>query len=525
MNETAALYLRLSKEDIDKLNEGDESASIQNQRLLLSEYAKRHGFTVITTYSDDDESGLYDSRPGFEKMIEDAKMGKFKVIIAKTQSRFSRNMEHIEKYLHHDLPMIGVRFIGVVDNTDTNDKGGKKARQVNGLVNEWYCEDLSANIRSVFAAKQIKGQFLGSSCPYGYQKDPQDHNHLVIDDYAASVVRRIFALYLQGYGKAKIGSILSNDGILIPTLYKQQILGINYKNSKLLDETRAWSYQTIHTILNNQVYIGDMVQNKCQKISYKDKKKKAMPRDQWIIKKGTHAPIIDADTFYTAQRMQKTRRRSVSAYENGIFSGMLFCAECKKAMGRNYARRGEKGFIGYICKTYKTAGKKFCSSHAIRADMLEKAVLQSIRSEAQKILRESDIDELKKFKIKNGQEIDFQHQIDVLTQKSEKIEKYKKGAFENQQDGLISMNDYIAYVNDYNAKQKDIQMEIQALQQQKEKAESLDTQHDEWEDAFKNYIDIDKLDRNIVVELIDHIDVRENGVIEIYYKFKNPYEQ
>ena len=132
---------------------------------------------------------------------------------------------------------------------------------------------------------------------------------------------------------------------------------------------------------------------------------------------------------------------------------------------------------------------------------------------------------MKKFKIKNGQEIDFQHQIDVLTQKSEKIEKYKKGAFENQQDGLISMNDYIAYVNDYNAKQKDIQVEIQALQQQKEKAESLDTQHDEWEDAFKNYIDIDKLDRNIVVELIDHIDVRENGVIEIYYKFKNPYEQ
>lgn len=274
MNETAALYLRLSKEDIDKLNEGDESASIQNQRLLLSEYAKRHGFTVITTYSDDDESGLYDSRPGFEKMIEDAKMGKFKVIIAKTQSRFSRNMEHIEKYLHHDLPMIGVRFIGVVDNTDTNDKGGKKARQVNGLVNEWYCEDLSANIRSVFAAKQIKGQFLGSSCPYGYQKDPLDHNHLVVDDYAASVVRRIFALYLQGYGKAKIGSILSNDGILIPTLYKQQILGINYKNSKLLDETRAWSYQTIHTILNNQVYIGDNGTNKARKSPIKIRKKR-----------------------------------------------------------------------------------------------------------------------------------------------------------------------------------------------------------------------------------------------------------
>lgn len=523
MNEMAALYLRLSKEDIDKINEGDESASIQNQRLLLSEYAINHGFTIVSIYSDDDESGLYDNRPGFEKMIMDAKAGKFKVIIAKTQARFSRNMEHIEKYLHHDLPLLGVRFIGVVDNTDTNDKGGKKARQVNGLVNEWYCEDLSANIRSVFTAKQLKGQFLGSSCPYGYIKDPIDHNHLIIDDYAANVVRRIYSLYLQGYGKAKIGSILSNEGILIPTLYKQQILGINYKNAKLLNETKTWSYQTIHSILNNQVYIGDMVQNKCQKISYKDKKKKVMPKEEWIIKKGTHEPIIDVDTFQTVQHMQKTRRRSVSAYENGIFSGLLFCADCKKAMGRNYARRGDKGFIGYICKTYKTAGKKFCSSHSIRTDALEQAVLQSIKLEARNILKESDVDELKKFEVKNGKEVDYQKQIDILIQKFQKIEKYKKGAFENQQDGLISKNDYLEYVKDYNKQQEEIQLEIETLQQQKEKAESLETQHDEWEDAFKDYINIDKLDRNIVLGLIERIDVHEDGLIEIHYKFNNPY--
>lgn len=523
MNEMAALYLRLSKEDIDKINEGDESASIQNQRLLLSEYAINHGFTIVSIYSDDDESGLYDNRPGFEKMIMDAKAGKFKVIIAKTQARFSRNMEHIEKYLHHDLPLLGVRFIGVVDNTDTNDKGGKKARQVNGLVNEWYCEDLSANIRSVFTAKQLKGQFLGSSCPYGYIKDPIDHNHLIIDDYAANVVRRIYSLYLQGYGKAKIGSILSNEGILIPTLYKQQILGINYKNAKLLNETKTWSYQTIHSILNNQVYIGDMVQNKCQKISYKDKKKKVMPKEEWIIKKGTHEPIIDVDTFQTVQHMQKTRRRSVSAYENGIFSGLLFCADCKKAMGRNYARRGDKGFIGYICKTYKTAGKKFCSSHSIRTDALEQAVLQSIKLEARNILKESDVDELKKFEVKNEKEVDYQKQIDILIQKFQKIEKYKKGAFENQQDGLISKNDYLEYVKDYNKQQEEIKLEIETLQQQKEKAESLETQHDEWEDAFKDYINIDKLDRNIVLGLIERIDVHEDGLIEIHYKFNNPY--
>ena len=185
-------------------------------------------------YSDDDESELYDDRPGFEEMIEDAKLGIFDVIIAKKQSRFSRNMEHIEKYLHHDLPNLGVRFIGVVDGVDTADTANKKSRQINGLVNEWYCEDLSENIRSSFRAKMKNGQYLGSSCPYGYIKDPDNHNHLIVDAYAAGVVRRIFKLYLEGYGKAKIGAILTEDGILIPTLYKQQVLGINYKNSKAM---------------------------------------------------------------------------------------------------------------------------------------------------------------------------------------------------------------------------------------------------------------------------------------------------
>ena len=202
----AVLYLRLSKEDLHKRKEGDDSISIKNQRLLLTEYALAKGYQIVNVYSDDDESGLYDNRPGFELMMEDARLGKFDLVIAKSQSRFSRNMEHIEKYLHHDFPLLGIRFIGVADYADTGNLGNKKARQINGLVNEWYCEDLSDNIRSVFKAKMKAGQFLGSSCPYGYRKDPENHNHLLVDAYAASVVRKIFALYLEGYGKGTIAS-------------------------------------------------------------------------------------------------------------------------------------------------------------------------------------------------------------------------------------------------------------------------------------------------------------------------------
>ena len=217
----AALYLRLSKEDKDKLIQGDDSASIRNQRLLLIDYALKRDYEIVGIYSDDDESGLFDTRPEFERMLRDAQAGRFDIVIAKSQSRFSRNIEHVEKYLHHDFPNMGIRFIGVVDGADTSDAGNKKSRQINGLVNEWYCEDLSANIRSAFKAKMKNGQYLGASCPYGYVKDPKNHNHLIIDEYAADVVRRIYRLYLQGYGKAKIGRILTEQGILIPTLYKR----------------------------------------------------------------------------------------------------------------------------------------------------------------------------------------------------------------------------------------------------------------------------------------------------------------
>ena len=230
MNNKAVLYLRLSKEDRNKVNKGDDSESIINQRIMLSDYAMRHNFQVVKIYSDDDESGLYEDRPGFSQMMQDAERGLFGTIIAKSQSRFTRNLEHSEKYLHHKLPLWGVRFIGVVDGVDENNK---MSRQVKGLTNEWYCETLSKNVRSVFLSKMNQGKFVGSSCPYGYMRDSEDHNHLIIDEYAASIVRKIFRLYLEGNGKAHIASILSSENILIPSLYKTRVLQQNYYNKSL----------------------------------------------------------------------------------------------------------------------------------------------------------------------------------------------------------------------------------------------------------------------------------------------------
>ncbi len=520
----AVLYLRLSKEDKDKLTKGDDSASIQNQRLLLTDYALQHDYRIIEVYSDDDESGLFDTRPEFERMIRDAKLGRFDIVIAKSQSRFSRNMEHVERYLHHDFPNLGIRFIGVVDGADTANTGNKKSRQINGLVNEWYCEDLSANIRSAFRAKMRDGQYLGASCPYGYVKDPKNHNHLVIDAYAADVVQKIYHLYLKGYGKAKIAKVLTEEGILIPTRYKREVLGVNYHNSRETKTTRNWTYQTIHTILNNEVYIGNVVQNKYNNLSYKDKRHVKQPEDQWIRVIGMHEAIIDRDTFQKVQERQKIRTKAVNAGSMvSLFSGIIFCADCKHALVRTYARRGGHEFTGYCCRTYKTQGKKACASHAVNYERLKETVLHSLQNEAEKILTPEDISRLGKLQYTDSIVTDCQVRFHHIEAEIERKEIYKKKTYQNYMDEIISKEEYLSYVKEFDASIADLKHNLKHMQKQLKEREKRDLAYNEWIEKFRNYIKVDELTREIVLELIEKIEVNADGSINIFYRFKNPY--
>lgn len=516
----AVLYLRLSKEDQDKLNKGDDSASIQNQRLLLTDYALEHDYEIVEVYSDDDESGLFDTRPDFERMLLDARLGKMDIILAKSQSRFSRNMEHIEKYLHHDFMNLGIRFIGVVDGADTANEENKKSRQINGLVNEWYCEDLSKNIRSAFQAKMRAGQFLGSSCPYGYIKDPKNHNHLIIDDYAANVVRRIYGLYLQGYGKAKIGKILSEEGVLIPSRYKREVLGIHYQNAHELNTTKNWSYQTIHTILNNEVYIGNIVQNKYRNLSYKEKKHIRQPKENWIRVENQHEPIIDDDMFKEVQKRQKIRTKSVNNGEKAsLFSGILICADCRHTMVRTYERRGEHKFIGYCCKTYKTQGKQFCQSHSIDYDSLKRAVLKAVKSEARQILTRDNLRELNQIELYDSLKSDYEEQIVRFEKAMEQQSRYKKLTYQNYMDALISKEEYLSYTKEYEERISVLQEKIQCLNGKVAKEAEVQAESDQWVAEFKNYINLNALTYDMVRELIEQIEVNQDGSVNIFYRF------
>lgn len=301
----AAIYSRLSVEDKNKANGEEESESIQNQNMMLREYAKKHGFIVYKVYSDDNCSGLCRERKGFCEMIEDAKKGYFDVVLCKTQSRFTRDMEVFEKYVHELFPLWGIRFISVVDNADSNVKGNKKARQINALINEWYSEDLSENIKMVLKRKMEQGEFVGAFACYGYQKSKEDRHKLVVDEAAADVVKRIFDWYVKGYGCTKIAKMLTEKGIMTPTMYKKT-KGMMFYNPNVKN-CNEWSRNTIKKILKNECYIGCLVQGKESKISYKNKKRIVVNKKDCVVIENNHEAIIDKTTFYNVQKLLESK--------------------------------------------------------------------------------------------------------------------------------------------------------------------------------------------------------------------------
>lgn len=382
--DVAALYCRLSKEDLDKLNEGDYSESIQNQKAILLAYAEEKGFAVYEVYADDDLSGMYDDRPAFKQMIRDAQKGKFNVIICKHQSRFTRDLETVEKYIHKYFVEWGIRFISITDNIDTDVKGNKKARQINGLMNEWYVEDLSDNIRTVFRRKMLDGQYLGSFACYGYKKDPLDRHKLVIDEPAAENVRLIYELYMNGFGTQKIARHLSERGILTPTQYKQKS-DPNFKNPNA-NHDGFWSVSTLRRILTNEAYIGTLVQGREKKVSYKSRKVVVTPKSNWIMVKNNHPAIIDEQVFLHVQKLVSERRKTRNIPEHSpdnsnthILAGKIHCMECGGLMVRNGK---SKDYISYYltCTVAKKSASKLCTPHYIRQDVVEEYVENSIRT-------------------------------------------------------------------------------------------------------------------------------------------------
>jgi len=509
-----AEYIRLSSEDGDK----QESDSVTNQRKLLKEYIDaREDFVLFDTYVDDGYTGTNFGRPAFQRMIHDIEAGKVNCVIVKDLSRFGRDYIETGRYLERWFPDMDVRFISVTDGIDSMKQTYDMLLPIKNIFNEQYARDISKKIQASVKVKQKAGEFIGAFACYGYKKSSVDKNRLVIDEYAAEVVTRIFSLYIQGNGKQKVAKILNEEGILCPAEYKK-VNGENYKNSNRLEGTTYWTYSTINKILHQEMYIGNMVQGtRHQRMRSKQCR---IDKENWIIVENTHEAIIDKETWLTAQNLLNRRTRELDLGSNqSIFSGFLKCGDCGRAMVKNFWQKadGSKSYSFY-CGTYKRNGKNLCTPHTLPLAMLEKIVLDDLKKIIQSVDDLRELIKARNLTVKKSSRI-ADNEENKIKAELERIKKLKKSMYEDYKEELITKEEFLAYREDYLKKEELYSKQLQSLKENKKITEREDILETPWLKKLLELREIDRLDRDIIIEMLDCITVYENRRLKISYNF------
>ena len=514
-----AIYCRLSEEDKNKQAETDDSCSIQNQKAMLTQYAQDMGWGVYCVYSDDDYAGADRRRPQFNRLLKDAEAKKFDIVLCKTQSRFTRELELVEKYIHGLFPLWGIRFISIVDNADTAIKGNKKSRQINGLVNEWYLEDMSENIRSVLKSRRENGFHIGAFALYGYKKDPNQKGHLVIDEEAAAVVREVFTLFSKGYGKTAIARMLNDRGVPNPTEYKR-LKGLRYKQPKAKNST-LWKYFAISNMLTNEIYIGNMVQGKYGSVSYKTKQNKPRPKSQWYIVEGTHEPIIDRELWDRVQKMIKERAKPFDVGTIGLFARKARCANCGYTL-RSSKNRGKH----YLQCSSRYVAKGACVGSFISVERLEQMVICELNRLIKEYLNKEDLESKIEFSNNlHSHKDSVLKNIDTYEKRVAQLSKGIRELYIDKVKGLVNEADFVELSKDFADDRNRLEKLIFDGYKQIEEIEAEMKACDNRKEIIERYTNIKHLSREMVEILIDYILVgkRIEGTrdvpIEIHWNF------
>lgn len=432
---STALYIRLSKAD-ERKGADRFSESIENQKIVLHEYidSRINEFNLYKEYIDDGISGTDDlKRPAFMEMINDLKAGRINCIIVKDLSRFARNYIQAGEYMQNTFQLYPTRFIALFDNVDVADGEFDMNAVFKNVLNEDYSRRLSKNLISTFKIRASKGQFIGAFASYGYKRDPENKNHLIIDEAVSGNIKFIFEEFLNGVGKNTIAKKLNDMQIVCPSAYKKR-QGLNYQNYKKLESTNSWTYSTVQRILQNRVYCGDLVQHKTNHSKFKPK---IMPTqyspENWVIAEDSHEPIIDKETFNKVQERLKTATRDINFTQNiSIFAGHLKCGDCGRAMAKIQNKYKDKVSTRYVCRSYKSNGEttKICSAHSINEDILKEHIIAVLNQQIEKYKNlEKTLSERKDKKVKNkSSEIELR--IKELQKALEKINMQIDGYYD-----------------------------------------------------------------------------------------------
>lgn len=517
--EKAAIYCRLSDEDRNKRFASDDSNSIANQKAMLLQYAKEQQWEVYRIYSDDDYAGADRNRPAFNSLLADAQAKRFDIVLCKTQSRFTRELELVEKYIHGMFDVWGIRFVSIVDNADTANKGNKKSRQINGLMNEWYLEDMSENIKSVLTVRRQNGYHIGAFALYGYKKDPAQRGHLIIDEEAAAVVREVFTLFSQGFGKTAIARILNDRGVPNPTAYKL-LQGLRYQQPKRRNST-LWRYFSISNMLSNEIYIGNMVQGKYGSISYKTKQNKPRKKEDWYRVEGTHEPIIARELWDRVQALVAERARPFDVGTIGMFARKVVCANCGYTM--NSSRTHGHRYLRCSCRN---VSKDACVGAFIPMDTLEQVVIQELiritdmfldKDTLMRHIEFSDNLQVQKEQIYSDI-LSYERRIDETSQCIREL-------YVDKVKGTISESDFMDMSSGFSQERNRLVQQASVACTQVADIDHRIAAGNDHTGVIEQYTHPEHLTREMVVSLIDHICVgrrapgEKHAPVEIHWTF------
>lgn len=513
------LYIRLSREDGDK----EESSSVTNQREILKRYvSEQENFFIVKEYVDDGYTGTNFDRPGFKRMIEDIEAGIIDTVITKDLSRLGRERLGVGHYTEIYFPEHNVRYIALLDNIDTYfDAGMNDMAPFKGVINDMYVRDISKKIRSSLIERKKAGNFLGVTAPYGYEKDSNNKFHLVINEKEAEIVKRVFRLYLEGNGLTRIAQILTKDGVPVPG--ESRNIGKTRKTALY----SSWKQTTIRRILDNRVYLGELVQFKRRKINYKSKRRITVPEEERYICKGTHEAIIDEESFNAVQNILKKNKSFKGTKHDYLFKGLLFCSECGARLNVTYSNYALKKYGEYryttICYSYSRLYSDICTRHSNSILELEEVLIKHIKEVCKRYINENLQDELismaKKQKQLELKQISNEKRLETLEQKISDIGLYIKNLYMDKVKGVVSENDYISLVADFTKDRDNLIKEKEELIKIINNQKSQIDETAKIEKLAKEFLSLEKPTKQLLNELIEKITISENKEINIYFKF------
>ena len=529
-NYSVGIYARLSRDD-ERIG---ESVSIENQKELLGRYAREQGWTIYDYYCDDGVSGTTFDRPEFNRLVQDATDKKINLVLCKDLSRLGRDYIEAGRYTDFVFPSLGCRFIALNDGVDTLQKNNEMLVIIKNVMNDLYARDTSSKIKAVKQSTFKSGKFVGCYAPLGYRKSEADKHILEIDPITAPIVRHIFDMRLQGDSFRKIATQLNTEGVPAPRTFYYMSTGRENIRSK----SPYWNDTTVKTILQNEVYLGHMVQNKTGTVSYKNHKQITKPQSEWIKVENTHEPLISQDVWNAVQRMDNHpgRGRTGKSGMIALFGGLLRCMDCGSSLRymRDYRKTTsgkEPEFKSYVCNRYAIGGKDACSTHYINQKALIAIVLTDIRSKA--ILAQRNHEALKERilvmkKTSNEEKTSMlKTELTAIDKRLAELDKLIQAAYEDKVMGRIPESVCINLLNKYESERSEKLERKKELSAKLAASEESEKSVDDWLDMIQDYAQLEELDRATLVRLIQKIEIGEkrevDGHVErdinIYYNF------